>query len=327
MYIRGLVIRDWRLLLVPCFPHPYILYPIPYPPMHFTKMHGAGNDYVYVNCFAEPFPADPAALARRVSDRHYGIGGDGLILICPTDKADARMRMYNADGSESEMCGNGIRCVAKYVYDHGISHRSPLKIETGNGVLSLELEIDSASDKVRRVRVDMGEPILEPARIPVELLPSFTGDRIVDLPVNPHLPLSDSMPWVKECGLDLRMTCVSMGNPHIVLFCQKVDKLPLEQFGPYVENQPIFPRRINLHVVQVVSPNEVIMRTWERGSGITLACGTGSCSVCTAGVLTGRTSKKILAHLPGGDLELEWAENNHVFMTGEAVEVFEGNFQ
>jgi diaminopimelate epimerase len=292
--------------------------------MHFTKMHGAGNDYVYVNCFAEPFPPDPAALAQKVSDRHYGIGGDGLILICPSDKADARMRMYNADGSESEMCGNGIRCVAKYVYDHGIARRSPLKIETGKGVLSLELELDAQTQKVGRVRVDLGEPILEPARIPVEFSLPFDGDRIVDLPVNPHMPLSESMPWVKECGLDLRMTCVSMGNPHVVMFCQAVDKVPLEQFGPYVEYQPIFPKRINLHVVQVVSPTEVIMRTWERGSGITLACGTGACSVCVAGALTGRTSRKILAHLPGGDLELEWPENNHVFMTGEAVEVFQG---
>ena len=156
--------------------------------MHFTKMHGAGNDYVYVNCFAEPFPPDPAALARRMSDRHFGIGGDGLILICPSDKADARMRMYNADGSESEMCGNGIRCVAKYVYDHGLSSRSPLAIETGNGVLSLELEIDGQSQKVRRVRVDMGEPILEPLRIPVEFPQPFQGDNIVDFPADKYIP-------------------------------------------------------------------------------------------------------------------------------------------
>jgi diaminopimelate epimerase len=295
--------------------------------MQFTKMHGAGNDYVYVNCFAEPLPADPAALAQKVSDRHYGIGGDGLILICPSDKADARMRMFNADGSESEMCGNGIRCVAKYVYDHGISRRSPLKLETGRGVLSLELEIDPRTQKARRVRVDMGEPILEPAKIPVVFTHPFDGDRVVDLPVNPHLPLSDSLPWVKDCGLDLRMTCVSMGNPHVVFFCGNVKKIPLEQFGPYIENQPIFPNRINLHVVQVVSPGEVIARTWERGSGITLACGTGACAVCVAGSLTSRTDKKILAHLPGGDLELEWSDNNHVFMTGEAVEVFEGNWE
>ena len=229
--------------------------------MRFTKMHGAGNDYVYVNCFAEPFPADPATLARRVSDRHYGIGGDGLILICPSDKADACMRMFNADGSESEMCGNGIRCVAKYVYDHGISRRSPLAIETGRGILTLELEIDEKSQKVRHVRVDMGEPILEPERIPVQFSKPFAGDRIIDLPAKPHLPLDESMPWLKECGLEPRITCISMGNPHVVLFCHKVEKIPLEQLGPYIENQPIFPHRINVHVVQVVSPGEVVMRT------------------------------------------------------------------
>jgi diaminopimelate epimerase len=295
--------------------------------MRFTKMHGAGNDYVYVNCFAEPFPADPAALARRVSDRHYGIGGDGLILICPAENADARMRMYNADGSESEMCGNGIRCVAKYVYDHDIAHRTPLTIETSRGVLTLELAIDERTQKASRVRVDMGEPILEPAKIPVQFSRPFDGDRIVDLAANPHVPLSESTPWVKDCGLDLRMTCVSMGNPHVVLFCRSAEKVPLEQFGPYIENQPIFPNRINLHIVQVVSLTEVIARTWERGSGITLACGTGACAVCVAGALTGRTDRKILAHLPGGDLELEWSENNHVFMTGEAVEVFSGDFE
>jgi diaminopimelate epimerase len=295
--------------------------------MQFTKMHGAGNDYVYVNCFAEPFPADPAALSMRVADRHFGIGGDGMILICPSDKADARMRMYNADGSESEMCGNGIRCVAKYVYDHGISRRSPLKLETGRGVLSLELEIDEKSQKVRRVCVDMGEPILEPSKIPVEFPCPLDGDRIVDFPADKYIPFGQPASWMEDCGWNPRMTCVSMGNPHVVLFCKKVDKVPLEQLGPYLETQQIFPRRINVHVVEVVSPEEVIMRTWERGSGITLACGTGACSVCVAGALTGRTSKKILAHLPGGDLELRWADNNHVFMTGEAVEVFEGNWE
>ncbi|MCC6124482.1 MAG: diaminopimelate epimerase [Pirellulales bacterium] len=294
--------------------------------MRFTKMHGAGNDYVYVNCFAEPFPTDPAALARRVSDRHFGIGGDGLILICPSEKADARMRMYNADGSESEMCGNGIRCVAKYVYDHGISRRSPLKIETGRGALNLELEIDENSQKVGRVRVDMGEPILEPARIPVEFPRPFEGDRIVDFPSEKYIPFGQPASWMEDCGFDSRMTCVSMGNPHVVFFCQYISSFPLEMLGPYLERQPIFPNRTNLHVVQVVSPKEVVARTWERGSGVTLACGTGACAVCVAGALTGRTSRKILAHLPGGDLELEWAENDHVFMTGEAVEVFAGDF-
>jgi diaminopimelate epimerase len=261
-----------------------------------------------------------------VSDRHFGVGSDGLIFICPSDKADARMRMFNADGSEAEMCGNGVRCVAKYVYDHGISRRSPLKIETGKGVLSLELEVDDATQKVRRVRVDLGEPILEPAKIPVEFPRPFAGDRIVDFPADKFMALDQPASWMEDCGWDPRMTCVSMGNPHVVFYCNNVTAFPLEQFGPYVENHAIFPKRINVHVVQVVSPSEVIMRTWERGSGITLACGTGACAVCVAGVLTGKTSRKILAHLPGGDLQLEWAENNHVLLTGEAVEVFNGTF-
>jgi diaminopimelate epimerase len=291
--------------------------------MRFTKMHGAGNDYVYVNCFEEPMPEDPAELARRVSDRHFGIGGDGLILICPSTTADARMRMFNADGSESEMCGNGIRCVAKYVYDHSICRNRTLRIETGNGILNLELEI--ANEKVRRVRVDMGAPILEPARIPVELPAPFPADRIVDVPAGKYMPLGQPTACgFADCDCDCRMTCVSMGNPHVVLYCRHVASVPLEQLGPHFEQQPIFPNRINVHFVEVQSAGEVTMRTWERGSGITLACGTGACAVCVAGVLTGRTGRKILAHLPGGDLELEWAADNHVYMTGEAVEVFSG---
>jgi diaminopimelate epimerase len=292
--------------------------------MRFTKMHGAGNDYVYVNCFDEPPPQDPAALARRVSDRHFGIGGDGLILICPSNKADARMRMFNADGSEAEMCGNGVRCVAKYVYDHGLCRNRTLKIETGNGVLTLELEI--AQEKVRRVRVDMGAPILDPPQIPVELPRSSGVDRIVDVPVGKYIPLGGPAAWMEDCGWDPRMTCVSMGNPHVVLFCGHVAAVPLESLGPCLEQQPIFPKRINVHFVQVHGPAEVTMRTWERGSGITLACGTGACAVCVAAALTGRTERRILAHLPGGDLELEWGADNHVYMSGEAVEVFSGEW-
>jgi diaminopimelate epimerase len=292
--------------------------------MRFTKMHGAGNDYVYVNCFAEPMPNDPAELARRISDRHFGVGGDGLILICPSTVADARMRMFNADGSESEMCGNGIRCVAKYVYDHGICRNQTLRIETGRGVLSLELEI--TAQKARRVRVNMGEPILEPARIPVEFPRPFEADRIVDLPVGKYIPIGGPGGWMEDCGWDPRMTCVSMGNPHVVLYCQHVASVPLESLGPFFERQPAFPNRINVHFVEVQSANEVTMRTWERGSGITLACGTGASAVCVAGVLTGRTDRTILAHLPGGDLNLDWAADNHVYLTGEAVEVFNGEW-
>jgi diaminopimelate epimerase len=292
--------------------------------MRFTKMHGAGNDYVYVNCFQEPMPADPAELARQVSDRHFGIGGDGLILICPSNVADARMRMFNADGSEAEMCGNGVRCVAKYVYDHDIARKPTLRIETGNGVLDFELEI--AAERVRRVRVNMGEPILEPSRIPVALPSPFDADRIVDVPAQPYIPLGQPASWKDACGWDGRMTCVSMGNPHLVMFCNDVSAVPLELLGPYFECRPVFPKRINVHFVQVQSPGEVTMRTWERGSGITLACGTGACSVCVAGALSGRTSRKVLAHLPGGDLDLHWADDNRVYMTGEAVEVFQGEW-
>ena len=293
--------------------------------MRFTKMQGAGNDYVYVNCFEEPLPENPVEMAQRISDRHFGVGGDGLILICPSTVADARMRMFNADGSESEMCGNGVRCVAKYVYDHNICRNKTLRIETGNGVLGFELEV--ANEKVRRVRVNMGEPILDPARIPVEMPRPFQADRIANVPVNSYIPVGQSAGWMEDCGWDSRMTCVSMGNPHLIMYCRSVAAVPLELLGPYFERATIFPKRINVHFVQVESSGEVTMRTWERGSGITLACGTGACAVCVAGALTGRTDRKILAHLPGGDLELEWAVDNHVYMTGPAVEVFSGEWE
>lgn len=288
--------------------------------MRFTKMHGAGNDYVYVNCFEETLPGDPAELARLISDRHFGVGGDGMILICPSEAADARMRMFNADGSESEMCGNGIRCVAKYVYDHGICVNDTLKIETGAGVLTLK--VYATDGRVQRVRVDMGEPILEAERIPT-LLP---GPQVVNHPLegNPNAPENA---WWQQCGLDPRITCVSMGNPHAILYCRDVASVPLERVGPQFENAPVFPRRINVHFVQVHQPDEVTMRTWERGTGITLACGTGASAVAVAGVLTGRTDRTILAHLPGGDLELTWGEDNHVSMTGPATEVFSGQWQ
>jgi diaminopimelate epimerase len=293
--------------------------------MRFTKMQGAGNDYVYVDCFAQPMPADAPALARKIADRHFGVGGDGLILICRSEVADARMRMYNADGSEAEMCGNGVRCVAKYVHDHGIAPKPTLKIETGRGVLSLDLEI--VDGRTERVRVDMGEPILEAERIPVELPREVGQGRLVDFPLNKYLPLGAPAAWMEDCGLDMRMTAVSMGNPHLVLYCRDAAAVPLSTVGPVLETQSIFPRRINVHFVQIHSPGEVTMRTWERGSGITLACGTGASAVCVAGVLGGRTERKLLAHLPGGDLQLEWnAVDNHVYMTGPAVEVFSGDW-
>jgi diaminopimelate epimerase len=288
--------------------------------MRFTKMHGIGNDYVYVDCINHKPPREPAAVSRVISDRHTGIGSDGLILICPSERADARMRMFNADGSESEMCGNGIRCVAKYVHDHGIARKPEVTIETGRGVLTLQLRIEGG--KVQSVRVDMGEPILEPSKIPTTL----AGERIVDHPLS-NLVAGFGEAAAREFGLDARLTCVSVGNPHVVLFCQDVKKIPLEVIGPLLENAAIFPKRINVHVVQVHSGSEVTMRTWERGSGITRACGTGACAVCVAGVLTGHTQRQITAHLPGGDLQLEWSEaDNHVFKAGPAVEVFSGEW-
>jgi diaminopimelate epimerase len=291
--------------------------------MHFVKMHGIGNDYVYIDCIRQQPPRDPVALARAISDRHFGVGGDGLILICRSERADGRMRMFNADGSESEMCGNGIRCVAKFMYDHGIVHKPVLTVETGRGVLTLELDI--ADGKVRQVRVDMGEPILEAERIPTTL----PGPRVVnhEFPANSGFPKVAIDYWTHEWGFDPRLTCVSMGNPHVVLYCRDMAKVPLEQVGPLFENSLLFPRRINAHFVQVQSPEEVTMRTWERGSGITMACGTGACAVAVAGVLTGRTQRQITAHLPGGDLQLLWSEaDNRVYMTGPATEVFSGEW-
>jgi diaminopimelate epimerase len=300
--------------------------------MRFTKMHGLGNDYVYVDCFDGRMPRDPAEMARSIADRHLGVGGDGLILICPSSIADARMRMFNADGSESEMCGNGVRCVAKYVYDHGLATKRTLKIETGAGVLPLDLEIgDNASGaqfsgKVRRVLVDMGRPQLAAGQIPVALEGVAAHERVIDLALDQHLAGWHHETWHDDSGLDLGMTCVSMGNPHLVLFCRDVTEVPLSTVGPRLERAPEFPRRINVHFVQVQSAGEVTIRTWERGSGITLASGTGASAVCVAGALAGRTSRHILARLPGGDLELEWRADDHVSMAGPAVEVFSGEW-
>ena len=277
--------------------------------MKFTKMHGAGNDYVYIDCFREKTPADPAALAVAISNRHTGVGGDGLILIQPSDRADARMRMFNADGSESEMCGNGIRCVAKYVRDHGICERDRLTIETGAGILTLDLELRGG--KVERVRVDMGRPILEAARIPTLLAGS---------------PAVIEAPLVIE-DREYRATCVSMGNPHCVIFVDRADDRAVLGDGPKIERDPRFPARVNVEFVERISDTELRQRTWERGSGETLACGTGASAVCVAGVLTGRSQRRVTIHLLGGDLELHWNEaDDHVYMTGPAVEVFQGEW-
>ena len=277
--------------------------------MRFAKMHGAGNDYVYVNGFAEAV-ADPAALARAVSNRQFGIGSDGLILILPSEIADVRMRMFNADGSEAEMCGNGIRCVAKYAYDHGLVTNKEIRVETGAGVKPLQL-FTNAADKVERVRVNMGQPVLKRSRIPM------TGPEAEQI-------VAESLAVLDRT---FAITCVSMGNPHCVIFVDDVDAFPVELYGPAIENHPSFPRRINVEFVQVLASGEVRQRTWERGAAETLACGTGASAVTVAGVLTGRTDRRLLNHLRGGDLEMEWAEDGDIYMTGPAVQVFEGDYQ
>ena len=280
--------------------------------MKFTKMHGIGNDYVYVNAFNERVD-DPAAVARKVSDRHFGIGSDGLILILPSDKADVRMRMFNADGSEGEMCGNGIRCVAKYAYDYGLSRSNPMRIETGRGVLTLDLKTNGTG-KVELVTVNMGEPIFDPAKIPFD--PSKA------------LPTKCAHIFGYElAGIMTDVVPISTGNPHSVHFVADVDSLDLNKLGPLAERHPAFPKRVNAHWAQVISPRELKMRTWERGSGITWACGTGASAVLVAAAVTGRTQRNALVHLPGGDLQIEWRESdNNIYMTGPATEVFSGEW-
>lgn len=274
--------------------------------MKFTKMHGAGNDYVYVNCFEEPV-ADPAKVAIQVSNRNFGIGSDGLILIMPSDTADVRMRMFNSDGSESEMCGNGIRCVAKYAYDHGIVSKTEITAETGAGILTLQLFPNNVN-KIERVRVNMGPPRLAREEIPMNGTPAAQV-------VAEELTVLDKT---------FKITCVSMGNPHCIIYVDDVDNFPVTTYGPLIENHQLFPRRTNVEFIQIISRTEVKQRTWERGAGETLACGTGASAVCVAGVLNNLTDRKILNHLAGGDLELEWVENGPVFMTGPATEVFSG---
>ncbi|MCI7106827.1 MAG: diaminopimelate epimerase [Lachnospiraceae bacterium] len=273
--------------------------------MKFTKMHGCGNDYVYVNLFEEKID-DPASLSIAVSDRHFGIGSDGLITIGPSDVADFRMRIYNADGSEAEMCGNGIRCVAKYVYDHKLTNQTEISVESGAGIKYLQLTTENG--KVTKVRVDMGEPKLAPAEIPVEA----QGQKVIDEPIT-------------AAGKEWRMTCVSMGNPHAVVFVDDVEHFELEKYGPAFEHHERFPKRTNTEFVQVISKTEASMRVWERGSGETWACGTGTCATVMACILNGKTENQVLVHLRGGDLLIEYdPESNHIFMTGPATEVFTG---
>ncbi len=286
--------------------------------MKFTKMHGIGNDYVFVDCFHERV-TNPAKVARAISDRHFGVGSDGLILICPSKKADARMRIFNADGSEAEMCGNGIRCVAKYVYERklvrpggpiimgkGTKYPASLKIDTGSGILTIGLALRGKI--VQRACANMGEPKFRPKEIPVNL----TGERVIE-----HK--------LEAAGEEFYMTCVSMGNPHAVFFCVDVSAVELESVGPEIENHNLFPKRTNVHFVELESKGRFRMRTWERGSGITLACGTGACACAVAAAVTGRCERSSTAQLPGGELQLDWStEDNCVYMTGPAIEVFSG---
>jgi diaminopimelate epimerase len=272
-------------------------------------MHGAGNDYVYVNCFSEHIE-DPNTLAEFVSDRHFGIGSDGLVLIMPSQTCDFRMRMFNADGSEAEMCGNATRCVGKYVYDHRLTSKKEFTLETLAGVKVLQLYTDE-NDYVQRVRVDMGAPILEAAQIPVVA----TESPVVNLPV-------------EVLGETKELTCVSMGNPHAICFVDDVAALNLPAIGPAYEHHPLFPRRTNTEFVQVVDRTHVKMRVWERGAGETLACGTGCCATLVACVLCGKTDRHATIQVLGGELEIEWDEaTDHVFMTGPATTVFDGTLQ
>ena len=278
--------------------------------MKFTKMQGCGNDYIYVNCFAEDLPeGERPAFSRKVSDRHFGAGSDGLICICPSDKADFLMDMYNADGSRAEMCGNGIRCVAKYVFERGMTDKTVIDVETGAGVKTLWLNVDDG--KVESVRVCMGTPEFEPAKIPVDA----SGSAFIDQPV--------------EVGGNVwNVTALSVGNPHAVVFVDDVDWLDLPNLGPLFENHPLFPERVNTEFVQVVDRNTLKMRVWERGSGETMACGTGSTAALAAAVVNGRCENSARLILRGGELLIEWdRDKNLIYMTGPAVTVYDGELK
>ncbi len=276
------------------------------PGMKFTKMHGLGNDYVFVDVSSEPVQ-QMADLAHRVSDRHLGIGSDGLILIGPSEVADVRMEMYNADGSRAQMCGNGIRCVAKYAVDRGRVSGPELTIETDAGIKHARCELEGGA--VSAVRIDMGKPSLAASDLPT----TVDRDRLIEHPLRVN-------------GEAFHMTCVSMGNPHAVIFVDKLHTVDLVTLGPLIECADIFPERINVHFVRVDASDRVTVRTWERGSGATRACGTGACAVCVASAETQRTGRRITTVLPGGELQIDWAGDDHVYMTGPAVEAFSGDW-
>lgn len=273
--------------------------------MKFTKMQGLGNDYVYVNCLEENVE-NPSETAVQVSDRHFGIGADGLILIRPSKQADFEMEMYNADGSRGEMCGNGIRCVAKYVYDYGLTDKTHISVETLGGIKYLDLMVEAG--KVKQVKVDMGSPILEAEKIPIK----GSGKRVLN-------------EAIRVDGMEYHITGVSMGNPHAVVFLEDVNNLEIEKIGPLFEHHACFPKRVNTEFVHVLDRKHVEMRVWERGSGETLACGTGACAVAVACVLNGLTEEEVTVKLLGGDLQIRWdREKDTVYMTGPAEVVFDG---
>ena len=286
--------------------------------IEFTKMHGCGNDYVYINGFTQKIePEKKKDFVIRVSDRHFGIGSDGVIFINPSNKADFEMEMYNADGTRAEMCGNGIRCVAKYVYDHGMTDREDITIESFGKIKPIQ--ITAKDGKAVLIRVDMGEPELRAGFVPVaaDKLGKQDGsdisldDSVVDTPINAD-------------GKDYRMTCVSMGNPHAVIFLDP-EGLDIEAVGSGLENHPVFPNRANIEFVRIDDRSNVHMRVWERGTGETLACGTGCCATAVACILNGHTDRKVTVHVPGGDITVEWDEkDNHVYMTGPAAAVYDG---
>ncbi|MGQ9557594.1 MAG: diaminopimelate epimerase [Desulfurispora sp.] len=280
--------------------------------MQFIKMHGLGNDFVVVNWLGQPEPpcreADLSGLARRVCDRHFGIGADGLVLLRPSKTADVRMQIINSDGSEAEMCGNAIRCVALYLYSQGLVPKRLLEVETGAGIMRPEIVL-APDGSVSGVRVDMGQPRLERGQIPMQ----GPAGRVVDEPL-------------AAAGQEFRVTCVSMGNPHCVIFVPDVAQVPLAEWGPQVENHPAFPRKTNVEFVQVLGRDEVRMRVWERGAGSTLACGTGACATAVAASLNGLTGRRVRVNLPAGALDIHWADDGRVYMTGPATAVFTGNY-
>lgn len=279
--------------------------------MNFTKLHGLGNDYVYVNCFEEKLTGvDLPELARRVSDRNFGIGGDGLILILPSERADFRMRVFNNDGSEAKNCGNGLRCVSKYVYDHGLTRQTTFTVETLGGIMKPVVSL-GADGKVEQVTIDMGEPRFERAAIPMTGIPEEQAREEV----------------LEVDGAVFTMTAVSMGNPHAIIFVEEIRDEDVRKYGPQIEFHEWFPERTNVEFIQILNREEILFRVWERGSGVTLACGTGACAAAVAAALAGKVDRKVTVHLAGGDLFIDWREeDNRVYMTGPATEVFAGKY-